>query len=131
MGNNIIITMLPIFGLFVILAIYSVYRHSKNNKQVKNQSEANAIIEAQAMLAKMQKEKANEGSKKDEKKDINIKDDAKDPMSQNTETDKQEDVDSEKEKTTEEKPTEKKPSVSAPIEDTTDLEPDIDKTGTE
>ena len=131
MSNNIIITMLPIFGLFVILAIYSVYRHSKNNKQVKNQSEANAIIEAQAMLAKMQKEKANEGSKKDEKEGINIKDDTKDPMSQNTETDKQEDVDSEKEKTTEEKPTEKKPSVSAPIEDTTDLEPDIDKTGTE
>ena len=131
MGNNIIITMLPIFGLFVILAIYSVYRHSKNNKQVKNQSEANAIIEAQAMLAKMQKEKANEGSKKDEKKDINIKDDDKDPMSQNAETDKQETIDSEKEVTAKEKPTEKKPSVSAPIKDTTDLEPDIDKTGTE
>ncbi len=131
MSNNIIITMLPIFGLFVILAIYSIYRHGKNNKQVKNQSEANAIIEAQAMLAKMQKEKTNEGPKKDEKEDINIKDDAKDPMSQNTETDKQETIDSEKEETAEEKPAEKKPSVSAPIKDTTDLEPDIDKTGTE
>ena len=82
-------------------------------KNTGNSSEATALIEAQAMLAKMQKEQAEKDAKKTEKDDTEDKPEEKKP---------------------EDKPEEKKPEkpvAEAPISDTTDLEPDIDKTETQ
>jgi len=116
-AKSIMMSMIPIGVLFVIIIIYAIYRRSHTAKTNKSTAEANAIIEAQAMLAKMQKEQAEKDAKKpenetekSEEKDTEDKPDEKKPMSQNTNSKKE------------------KPKADAPISDTTDLEPDIDKT---
>ena len=116
LASSIILTMAPIFVLMIGLVVYSVV---KNRGKVKGRSkhETDALIEAQAMLAKYQKEQAEKDSKKpenesekSEEKDTEDKPDEKKSMSQNTNSKKE------------------KPKADAPISDTTDLEPDIDKT---
>ncbi len=115
--TSIILTMAPIFVLMIGLVVYSVV---KNKGKVKGQSkhETDALIEAQAMLAKYQKEQAEkEGGKT--KTEENPKDKAKSEEKPEKSEDK-------KETKIEEKV--QKPTADAPISDTTELEPDIDKT---
>jgi hypothetical protein len=122
--NDIFITMIPIVVLFIILGIAMAYKHSKGVKLNKSQAESNALIEAQAMLAKMQKEQAEKDAQKSKKKDTEDAEADKKPMSENES--KEEDKTEAENKPTEEK-TFEKPVAEAPISDTTDLEPDIDK----
>jgi|GEM_PF-2503188 biopolymer transport protein ExbB/TolQ len=127
--SDLLITMIPIVILFVILGIAMAYKHGKGAKLNKSQAESNAIIEAQAMLAKMQKEQSEKDAQKSEKEDtVDAEADEK-PMSEND--DSEEEKSKEEDKSAEEEKTFEKPVAEAPISDTTDLEPDIDKSATE
>lgn len=95
LGTSIILTMAPIFVLMIGLVVYGVMKN-RNKVNSRSKRETDALIEAQAMLAKYQKEQAEKESK-DEKKKENTP----------------------------------KPTADAPISDTTELEPDIDKTKNE
>lgn len=128
LASSIILTMAPIFVLMIGLVVYSVV---KNRGKVKGRSkhETDALIEAQAMLAKYQKEQAEKeaGSKKDEKPEPKPeKSEDKKPEEKTKEDSEEKDKDASKKNKSEEKVT--KPTADAPISDTTELEPDIDKT---
>lgn len=116
LGTSIILTMAPIFVLMIGLVIYGVMKNRSKDKG-HSKRETDAIIEAQAMLAKYQKEQA-------EKKPEDKKSEEKPEEKTEEKSEPKEDS-----KKSEEKP--KKPSVEAPISDTTELEPDIDKTTNE
>ena len=120
LGTSIILTMAPIFILMVGLVIYGVIKNRGKDKG-RSKRETDAIIEAQAMLAKYQKEQA-------EKKPEDKKSEEKPEEKTEEKSEPKEDSKKSEEKS-EEKP--KKPSVEAPISDTTELEPDIDKTTNE
>ena len=123
--NDIFITMIPILVLFIILGIAMAYKHNKGVKLNKSQAESNALIEAQAMLAKMQKEQAEKDTQKSEKKDTEDAETDKKPMSENDDT--EEEKSETDDKATGQEKIHEKPVAEAPISDTTDLEPDIDK----
>ena len=133
LGTSIILTMAPIFVLMIGLVVYGVVKNSNKNKG-QSRHESDAIIEAQAMLAKYQKEQAEkqaqtEGKKEEDKPEEKESKPEEKPEEKSEE--KSEDKPEEKievdEKNDEPKKT-VKPSAEAPIGDTTELEPDIDKT---
>lgn len=123
LGTSIILTMAPIFVLMIGLVVYGIVKNSSKNKG-QSRHESNAIIEAQAMLAKYQKEQAEKNANKEAEKKPEEKPEQKtEPKGEDKpKNDEKDEQKSEKpEKTT-------KPSAEAPISDTTELEPDIDKT---
>jgi len=123
-GANIAVSMIPIVILFAIVVIYYLYKKSKRGKANKNEAESNAIIEAQAMLARIQKEKAElEAQKKalgatenSENNDINTNPDEQKAMSEN-----------ETSRSYEQGQVAKKPVATPPKANASDFEPDIDK----
>lgn len=113
--SSIIVTMAPIFVIMIGLVVYSI---AKNRNKVSGRSkhETDALIEAQAMLAKYQKEQAEKASLKEEKTK------AKKPE------EKPERKEEPKSKGSKQAGKTAKPKADVPISDTTELEPDIDKT---
>lgn len=124
LGTSIILTMAPIFVAMIALVTYGAIKNSNKNKG-RSKHESDALIEAQAMLAKYQKEQAEKQAKADsEKKEEKTTEKA-------TEKAKEKPEEKSKEpKATKPKEDDKKdikPNAEAPISDTTELEPDIDK----
>lgn len=124
LGTSIILTMAPIFVAMIALVAYGAIKNSNKNKG-RSKHESDALIEAQAMLAKYQKEQAEKQAKADsEKKEEKTTEKA-------TEKAKEKPEEKSKEpKATKPKEDDKKdikPNAEAPISDTTELEPDIDK----
>lgn len=124
LGTSIILTMAPIFVAMIALVTYGAIKNSNKNKG-RSKHESDALIEAQAMLAKYQKEQAEKQAKADsEKKEEKT-------IEKATEKAKEKPEEKSKEpKATKPKEDDKKdikPNAEAPISDTTELEPDIDK----
>ena len=124
LGTSIILTMAPIFVAMIALVTYGAIKNSNKNKG-RSKHESDALIEAQAMLAKYQKEQAEKQAKADsEKKEEKT-------TAKTTEKAKEKPQEKSKEpKATKPKEDDKKdikPNTEAPISDTTELEPDIDK----
>ena len=117
LAKSIILTMAPIVVLMIGLIVYGLIRNGKQ-KSSQSKRETDAIIEAQAMLAKYQKEQQNKSEEKSESE--------KKPKENKPEEEAKSDK---KEEKSEKKP--QKPSVEAPVKDTTELEPDIDKSTNE
>ena len=124
LGTSIILTMAPIFVAMIALVAYGAIKNSNKNKG-RSKHESDALIEAQAMLAKYQKEQAEKQAKADSEK--------KEEKTTEKATEKAKDKPKEKsEEPKATKPEENdkkdiKPNAEAPISDTTELEPDIDK----
>ena len=124
LGTSIILTMAPIFVAMIALVTYGAIKNSNKNKD-RSKHESDALIEAQAMLAKYQKEQAEKQAKADsEKKEEKTAD-------KTTEKAKEKPEEKSKEpkaaKPKEDDKQDIKPNAEAPISDTTELEPDIDK----
>ena len=124
LGTSIILTMAPIFVAMIALVTYGAIKNSNKNKG-RSKHESDALIEAQAMLAKYQKEQAEKQAKADsEKKEEKTAD-------KTTEKAKEKPEEKSKEpkaaKPKEDDKKDIKPTAEAPISDTTELEPDIDK----
>lgn len=124
LGTSIILTMAPIFVAMIALVTYGAIKNSNKNKG-RSKHESDALIEAQAMLAKYQKEQAEKKAKADsEKKEEKTAD-------KTTEKAKEKPEEKSKEpkaaKPKEDDKKDIKPNAEAPISDTTELEPDIDK----
>lgn len=124
LGTSIILTMAPIFVAMIALVTYGAIKNSNKNKG-RSKHESDALIEAQAMLAKYQKEQAEKQAKADSEKK------AEKTTEKATEKAKEKPEEKSKEpKATKPKEDDKKdikPNAEAPISDTTELEPDIDK----
>ena len=120
--SSIIVTMAPVFVIMIGLVVYSI---AKNRNKVSGRSkhETDALIEAQAMLAKYQKEQAEKDSKKEETTE-NKTEKTEDKKSE----EKPEIEEEQKSKDSKQEEKTAKPKADAPISDTTELEPDIDKT---
>ena len=67
LGTSIILTMAPIFVAMIALVAYGAIKNSNKNKS-RSKHESDALIEAQAMLAKYQKEQAEKQAKADSEK---------------------------------------------------------------
>ena len=120
LGTSIILTMAPIFVAMIALVAYGAIKNSNKNKG-RSKHESDALIEAQAMLAKYQKEQAEKQAKADsEKKAEKATEKAKDKPKEKSEEPKAT-------KPEENEKKDAKPNAEAPISDTTELEPDIDK----
>ena len=121
LGTSIILTMAPIFVAMIALVTYGAIKNSNKNKG-RSKHESDALIEAQAMLAKYQKEQAEKQAKTDsEKKEEKTAD-------KTTEKAKEKPEEKSKEPKASKPKEDNKPNAEAPISDTTELEPDIDKT---
>lgn len=119
LGTSIILTMAPIFVAMIALVAYGAIKNSNKNKG-RSKHESDALIEAQAMLAKYQKEQAEKQAKADSEKKEKATEKAKEKPEEK----------SKEPKTAKPKEDDKKdikPNAEAPISDTTELEPDIDK----
>ena len=124
LGTSIILTMAPIFVAMIALVAYGAIKNSNKNKG-RSKHESDALIEAQAMLAKYQKEQAEKQAKADsEKKAEKTTEKAAEKAKEKPE-EKSKESKAEKPKENEKK--DAKPNAEAPISDTTELEPDIDK----
>ncbi|GEM_PF-5288231 len=64
--NGIIWSMVPIFLLLIGLIAYSIITRSKRNNEKHDTREKDALIQAQAMLAKYQQENKNKEEKTEE-----------------------------------------------------------------
>lgn len=119
LGTSIILTMAPIFVAMIALVAYGAIKNSNKNKG-RSKHESDALIEAQAMLAKYQKEQVEKQAKADSEKKEKATEKAKEKPEEK----------SKEPKTAKPKEDDKKdikPNAEAPISDTTELEPDIDK----
>lgn len=139
--SSILLTMAPILVLMVGMIVYGVIKSRNKDRSTQSKREADALIEAKALLAKYQKENSeNESKTKDSPQDNgNEKTEENSPTNQEEglENDKtsqdnsaKQDDPKQDEKTNEQEKTKdkpQKPSADAPIQDTTELEPDIDK----
>lgn len=124
LGTSIILTMAPIFVAMIALVTYGAIKNSNKNKG-RSKHESDALIEAQAMLAKYQKEQAEKQAKADsEKKEEKTTEKATEKAKEKPE-EKSKEPKASKPKEDEKK--DSKPNAEAPISDTTELEPDIDK----
>lgn len=124
LGTSIILTMAPIFVAMIALVAYGAIKNSNKNKG-RSKHESDALIEAQAMLAKYQKEQAEKQAKADsEKKVEKTAEKATEKVKEKPE-EKSKEPKAAKPKEDDKKDT--KPNAEAPISDTTELEPDIDK----
>jgi len=108
-ANGIFLSIAPVFLLLIGVIIYAAITRSKRNNEKHSTREKDALIQAQAMLAKYQKENENKAEKSEDSKE------------EKTEKPKEESDKSDKK-------TEKKPKKleNAPIKNTSDFEPDID-----
>lgn len=124
LGTSIILTMAPIFVAMIALVTYGAIKNSNKNKG-RSKHESDALIEAQAMLAKYQKEQAEKQAKADsEKKEEKTADKTTEKAKEKPEEKSKEPKAS---KPKEDDKKDIKPNAEAPISDTTELEPDIDK----
>lgn len=124
LGTSIILTMAPIFVAMIALVAYGAIKNSNKNKG-RSKHESDALIEAQAMLAKYQKEQAEKQAKADsEKKEEKTTEKATEKAKEKPE-EKSKEPKAAKPKEDDKK--DSKPNAEAPISDTTELEPDIDK----
>lgn len=124
LGTSIILTMAPIFVAMIALVTYGAIKNSNKNKG-RSKHESDALIEAQAMLAKYQKEQAEKKAKADsEKKEEKTADKTTEKVKEKPE-EKSKEPKAAKPKEDDKKDI--KPNAEAPISDTTELEPDIDK----
>ena len=134
--SSILLTMAPILVLMVGMIVYGVIKSRNKDRSTQSKREADALIEAKAMLAKYQKENSeNESKTKDspqgngnekteENSPTNQEESLENDKTSQDNSAKQDERTNEQEKT-KDKP--QKPSADAPIQDTTELEPDIDK----
>ena len=139
--SSILLTMAPILVLMVGMIVYGVIKSRNKDRSTQSKREADALIEAKAMLAKYQKKNSeNESKTKDSPQD-----NGNEKTEENSSTNQEEGLENDKtsqdnsakqddpkqdEKTNEQEKTNdkpQKPSADAPIQDTTELEPDIDK----
>lgn len=124
LGTSIILTMAPIFVAMIALVAYGAIKNSNKNKG-RSKHESDALIEAQAMLAKYQKEQAEKQAKADsEKKEEKTTEKATEKAKEKP---KEKSKESKAAKSEETEKKDAKPNAEAPISDTTELEPDIDK----
>lgn len=124
LGSSILVTMAPIFVLMIGMLVYGFMKNRGKDRNTKSKRETDALIEAQAMLAKYQKEQAEKEAKpKEEQKKT---EDQKKEESEISSEAKNNGTEHPKTETDTERKAEK-PSVEAPIQDTSELEPDIDK----
>ena len=128
LGTSIILTMAPIFVAMIALVAYGAIKNSNKNKG-RSKHESDALIEAQAMLAKYQKEQAEKQAKADsEKKEEKTTEKAAEKSTEKAkEKPEEKSKGSKAEKPKENEKKDAKPNAEAPISDTTELEPDIDK----
>lgn len=135
LGTSIILTMAPIFVAMIALVTYGAIKNSNKNKG-RSKHESNALIEAQAMLAKYQKEQAEKQAKADsekkeekttEKSTEKAAEKAKDKPTEKSKEPKEKSEELKAAKPEENEKKDIKPNAEAPISDTTELEPDIDK----
>lgn len=119
LGTSIILTMAPIFVAMIALVAYGAIKNSNKNKG-RSKHESDALIEAQAMLAKYQKEQAEKQAKADSEKKEKATEKAKEKPEEKSKEPKAS-------KPKEDDKKDIKPNAEAPISDTTELEPDIDK----
>ena len=119
LGTSIILTMAPIFVAMIALVTYGAVKNSNKNKG-RSKHESDALIEAQAMLAKYQKEQAEKQAKADSEKKEKATEKAKEKPEEKSKEPKAA-------KPKEDDKKDIKPNAEAPISDTTELEPDIDK----
>lgn len=119
LGTSIILTMAPIFVAMIALVAYGAIKNSNKNKG-RSKHESDALIEAQAMLAKYQKEQAEKQAKADSEKKEKATEKAKEKPEEKSKEPKAA-------KPKEDDKKDIKPNAEAPISDTTELEPDIDK----
>lgn len=119
LGTSIILTMAPIFVAMIALVTYGAIKNSNKNKD-RSKHESDALIEAQAMLAKYQKEQAEKQAKADSEKKEKATEKAKEKPEEKSKEPKAS-------KPKEDDKKDIKPNAEAPISDTTELEPDIDK----
>lgn len=127
LGTSIILTMAPIFVAMIALVAYGAIKNSNKNKS-RSKHESDALIEAQAMLAKYQKEQAEKQAKADsEKKEEKTTEKAKVKPEETSKEPKEEFKEPKASKPKEDDKKDIKPNAEAPISDTTELEPDIDK----
>ena len=124
LGTSIILTMAPIFVAMITLVAYGAIKNSNKNKG-RSKHESDALIEAQAMLAKYQKEQAEKQAKADsEKKEEKTADKTTEKAKEKPE---EKSAEPKAAKPKEDDKKDIKPNAEAPISDTTELEPDIDK----
>ena len=128
LGTSIILTMAPIFVAMIALVAYGAIKNSNKSKG-RSKHESDALIEAQAMLAKYQKEQAEKQAKADsEKKEEKTTDKATEKAAEKAKEKPEEKSKEQKaSKPEENEKKDAKPNAEAPISDTTELEPDIDK----
>ena len=119
LGTSIILTMAPIFVAMIALVAYGAIKNSNKNKG-RSKHESDALIEAQAMLAKYQKELAEKQAKADSEKKEKATEKAKEKPEEKSKEPKAS-------KPKEDDKKDIKPNAETPISDTTELEPDIDK----
>ena len=107
--NGIIWSMVPVFLLLIGVIAYSIITRSKRNNEKHDTREKDALIQAQAMLAKYQQENKDEEEKSEDPKEEKIKE-------------------SEKPKEESKSKSENKPKKLeiSPEKKEADLEPDID-----
>lgn len=135
--SSILLTMAPILVLMIGMIVYGVMKNRGKDKSTQSKREADALIEAKAMLAKYQKENTKNESEAKEKSASKEKTETKESPQANLEDKaveapqtKQEDtvkIENKPEKDNKDNDKPQKPSADAPIQDTTELEPDIDK----
>ena len=135
--SSILLTMAPILVLMIGMIVYGVMKNRSKDKSTQSKREADALIEAKAMLAKYQKENTKNESEAKEKSASKEKTETKESPQANLEDKavetpqtKQEDtvkIENKTEKDNKDNDKPQKPSADAPIQDTTELEPDIDK----
>lgn len=135
--SSILLTMAPILVLMIGMIVYGVMKNRGKDKSTQSKREADALIEAKAMLAKYQKENTKNESEAKEKSASKEKTETKESPQANLEDEvveapqtKQEDtvkIENKAEKDNKDNDKPQKPSADAPIQDTTELEPDIDK----
>lgn len=131
LGTSIILTMAPIFVAMIALVTYGAIKNSNKNKG-RRKHESDALIEAQAMLAKYQKEQAEkqakaDSEKKEEKTTEKSTEKAEEKPEEKSKEPKEKSEESKATKPEENEKKDTKPNAEAPISDTTELEPDIDK----
>ena len=107
--NGIIWSMVPVFLLLIGVIAYTIITRSKRNNEKHDTREKDALIQAQAMLAKYQQENKNKEEKSEESKE--------------NKTEKPKEESEKSDKKAEKKP---KKLENTPIKNTSDLEPDID-----